>query len=313
MSTKVKQLNLPHMDAEESIFFARQLQSVKAKSYDVKYAELKARRLIPVSGDAGEGAETIKYEQFDHVGMAKIIASYADDLPRADIKGKEFVSVIRGVGAAYGYSLQEVRAAKFANKPLQQRRADAARRAVEQKLNSVGFSGDSAHGLYGLLNHPNISTVTIPADGTGASALWSTKSADLILRDMNLVANFPTENTKGVEIPDTLLLPLEQYNLIATKRIGVDSNMTVLKYFLETSPYIKAVEWVEELNGSGTAGADVIQAYKRDPEKLTFEIPMDFVAHDPQPKGLEFEIPCEARTGGVIVYYPLSICKGEGI
>lgn len=313
MSTEIKNLNLPHMDAEESIFFARELQAVKAKSYDVKYPELKARRLIPVSEEAGEGAETIKYEQFDQVGMAKIISSYADDLPRADVKGKEFVSVVRGLGSSYGYSLQEIRAAKMAGKPLQQRRADAARRAVEQTLNTIGFKGDANHGLYGLLNHPNISTQVIPADGTGASALWVNKSVDLILRDMNLIANFPVANTKGVEIPDTLLLPLEQYNLIATKRIGVDSNMTVLKYFLETSPYIKAVEWLEELNGFGTGGADVILAYKRDPEKLTFEIPMDFVAHDPQAKGLEYQIPCEARTGGVIVYYPLSICKGEGI
>ena len=313
MGNKLRILNLPHLDADESIFFSRELQAVKAKSYDIKYAELKARRLIPVSEEAGEGAETIRYEQYDQVGFAKIISSYADDLPRADVKGKEFIIPVRSLGDSYGYNRQEIRAAKMAGKPLEQRRANAARRAIEQLINTVGFKGDANHGLNGMLNHPNISTVVIPADGTGASALWVNKSADLILRDMNLVTNFITENTKGVEIPDTLLLPLVQYNIAATKRIGVDSNMTVLKYFLETSPYIKAVEWVEELKGFGAGSTDVILAYKRDPDKLTLEIPMDFIAHDPEARNLEYVVPCEARCAGTIVYYPLSICKGEGI
>lgn len=302
-----------HLDADESIFFARELEAVKSKSYDKKYPELKARRLIPVSMEAGEGAETIKYEQYDMVGMAKIIASYADDLPRADVKGKEFVSVVRTLGDSYGFSRQEIRAAKMAGKNLEQRRANAAKRAMLQLENSIAFFGDSNHNLGGLINAANISTVVIPADGTGASALWVNKSADQILRDMNLVANFIIENTKGVELPDTMLLPIEQYNLAATKRIGVDSNMTVLKYFLETSPYIKAVEWVNELDGAGTLGVDVIMAYRRDPDALTLEVPMDFTQLEPESRNLEQVINCEARCGGVIVYYPLSICKGEGI
>lgn len=302
-----------NMDADESIFFARELESVKSKSYDVKYAELKARRLIPVSMDAGPGAETIKYEQYDQVGMAKVIASYADDLPRADIKGKEFVSMVRGLASSFGYSLQEVRAARMAGKPLEQRRANSARRAIEQKLNTIAFFGDTNHNLGGFINAANISTVTIPADGTGASALWTAKTADLILRDMNLVANFIVENTKGVEVPDTMLLPIQQYNIAASKRIGVDSNMTVLRYFLETNPYIKGIEWVNELKGAGSGATDVIMAYKRDADHLSLEIPQDFEQFEVQPKNLEYLVPCHARIGGVIVYYPLSVCKGEGI
>lgn len=302
-----------HMDADESIFFSKQLSQVKSKTYDIQYAELKARKLIPVSKEINPGAEVILYEQFDSVGMAKVISSYADDLPRADIKGKEYTAKVKSLGAAYGYNLQEIRAAKFAGKPLQQRKADAAKRAILQKENSIAFFGDSANGLGGFINAANISTVTIPADGTGASSLWVNKTADLILRDMNLVANFPVENTKGVEVPDTLLLPIEQYNIAATKRIGVDSNMTVLKYFLETSPYIKQVEWVNELKDAGTSNAEVIMAYKRDPMKLTLEVPQDFEQLDVEQRNLEFVVPCHSRTAGVIVYYPLSICKGEGI
>lgn len=302
-----------HMDADESIFFSKELSQVKAGTYDVKYAALKARQLFPVSKEINPGAEVILYQQYDSVGIAKVISSYADDLPRADIKGKEFTAKVKSLGASYGYSLQEIRAARFAGKPLERRKAEAAKRAIMQKENSIAMLGDSASGLSGFINAANINTVTIPADGTGSSALWTAKDADKILRDMHLVANYSVEVTNGVEAPDTLLLPIEQYNIAATKRIGVDSNMTVLKYFLETSPYIKQVEWVNELKNAGTAGAEVIMAYRRDPMALTLEIPQDFEQLDVEQRNLEFVVPCHSRTAGILVYYPLSITKGEGI
>lgn len=308
MSNK-KYINL---DANESIFFARELEAVKAKSYDVQYAELKARKLIPVSFEAGPGAETIKYEQYDQVGMAKIIANYAHDLPRADVKGKEFISVVRSLGASFGYNVQEVRAAKMAGKPLEQRRANAAKRAIMQLENTIAFSGDASHNLGGLLNAANITEVTIPNDGTGASKAWSTKTPDQILRDMNLVANTPSELTKMVEAPDTMLLPVAQFNFISSTRLSTASDTTILKYFLANNPYIKAVEPLNELD-SFYAGDDGIFVYKRDPEKLTMEVPQDFEQFPEQEQGLEFVVPCHARCGGVIVYYPLSIAVGKGI
>lgn len=306
---KKKYVNL---DADESIFFERELQSVKAKAYDVLYAELKARKLIPVSFEAGPGAETIKYNQYDQLGMAKIIANYAHDLPRADVKGKEFISVVRSLGASFGYNVQEIRAAKMADKPLEQRRANAAKRSILQLENSIAFAGDASHNLGGLLNAANITEVTIPNDGTGSSKLWSMKTPDQILRDMNLVANTPSQITKMVEAPDTMLLPVEQFNYIASTARSANSDKTILKYFLENNPYIKAVEPINELDGF-YGGDDGIFVYKRDPEKLTMEVPQDFEQFPEQEQGLEFVVPCHARFGGVIVYYPLSIAFGKGI
>lgn len=303
-----------HMDADESIFFSRQLEHVKSKSYDVKYADLKARKLIPVSSDAGPGAETIKYEQYDQVGVAKILASYADDLPRADVKGKEFVGVIRGLASSYGYSLQEIRAAKFAGKPLEQRKANAAKRAILQKENSIAFFGDSNHNLRGLINHPNISSTTVAADGTGATTTFSTKTPAQIVRDLHKVVNFVVENTKGVEIPNTLLLPLTQYNYIASTPWSTSNDgKTILQHFLETSQYVKNVDWINELKGAGAGGTDRMLTYRRDPDALTLEIPQDFEQLDVEQRNLEFIVPCHSRIGGVLVYYPLSIAYVDGI
>ena len=77
-----------------SVFFARELESIESRLYDFKKRELKYRELIPVSNRDSAGAETITYRMFDKVGMAQIIANWSDDLPRADVFGKEFTPLI---------------------------------------------------------------------------------------------------------------------------------------------------------------------------------------------------------------------------
>lgn len=302
-----------NLDASETAFFARELEAVKARTYDIKFAPMKALSLLPISSDAGEGAEAITYRSFEETGIARIISSYADDLPRADVRGKEFISPVRSIGCSYGYSHQEIRAAAFANRPLSTMQASAARRANDQKVNRLAWFGDSNYGLQGLLNNPNIPTVSVPADGTGASTLWVNKTPDQILRDLNQVANSIIGLTEGVETPNTVLMPIEQYTLIASTPRSSTSDTTILEYFLLNNPFITTVDWVPELDGAGTAGADIMIAYDRSPDKLELQLPMPFRQYPPQERNLNFEIPCESRFGGLLVYYPLSIAIGEGI
>jgi hypothetical protein len=309
MSIEKKQ----RLDAGETIFFARELEFIKSKSYDVKYADLKARSLLPISYEAGPGAESITYSQYDHLGVAKLISNYANDLPRADIKGKQFTAPVRSLGASYGYNIQEIRAAKLVGKPLEQRRANAAKRAIMQLENSLAFQGDVSHGLSGFLTNPNITVVSVPADGTGSSSLWTAKTPDQILRDMNLIANTPFVTTKGVEMPDTALIPLAQYSYISSTARSANSDTTILEYFLKNNPFIKQVDWLNEMKGAGVSSSDSMLVYRRDPDALTLEVPQDFEQFPVQERGLEYEINCHSRFGGVLIYYPLSIARGDGI
>ena len=144
------------LNDEGSIFFERELEHIKAKTFDVQYADLLYRSLFPVASDANPGATHITYAVYDKRGMAKIINNYAGDLPRADVDGREVTVPVRTVAASFGYSRKEILSAQMAGKPLSQMRADAARRAIEEKLNKICFIGDAASGLYGLLTHPNI-------------------------------------------------------------------------------------------------------------------------------------------------------------
>jgi hypothetical protein len=311
MSRQLQKLQ-EHFDSNESMFLQRQLDYIKSQTYDIKYAELKARKLIPVSSEADPGAEKIFYRQYDQSGLAKIVANYGDDLPRADVSDKEFSANVKTLGDSYGYNVIEMRNAAYGNVPLEQRRSNAARRAIAQLENSIAFFGDTASGLLGFFNAPNITSVSIPNDGTGASKAWSTKTPDQILRDMNLIANTVVSTSLGIEIPDTMLLPLVNYNYVASTARSANSDTTILNYFLQNNPYIKEVEWVNELATAGSGSVTRSMAYRRSPEVLTMEVPSDFEQLELQILNLEYKVPCIERFAGVLVYYPLAIAFGDG-
>ena len=192
-------LNNGYLDADGAFFFQRQLEHIKSKSYDVRYADLKARELFPVSNEGGAGITSITYRTYDQVGAAKIINAYADDLPRADVKGKETSIPVRSVGISYGYDLDEIQSSQMVGASLDQRRANAARRAVEQVVNDVAFYGDTTSGLPGLFSNPNIPTGAVVASGTGSTTQWANKTPDQILFDVNDLFTDIFDTTKMVE------------------------------------------------------------------------------------------------------------------
>ena len=311
MSNKVMKL-----DADESVFFERQLEYVKAKTYDKKFTELKQRSVIPTSFEAGPGAETIKYEQWDQFGLAKIVANYATDFPRTDVKAKEFRAPVKSLGDSYGYNLQEIRNAAQAGKPLSQRKANSAKRAMMQLENKIAMFGDADSGLPGWLTNPNIPDVVLPADGVGGLTTFASKvtTPGLIVRDLNSIINAVPDQSRGVEIADTLLLPVSQWTLISSTPRSDQSDYTILKYVMENNPFLRSTDWLNELAAAnGELANDTAMCYRRDPDVFQLEVPVDFEQFPAQEQGLDYEIPCHQRCAGVIIYYPLAMAKSDDI
>lgn len=300
-----------NLDSAETMFFQRELEQVKAKSYDVLKAPLKAFELIPVDSTTAPGAKTVTYEQYDSTGIAKIISNYADDLPTADVKGKEFTSMIKSIGNSYVYSKDDIRAAQFAGKPLNQRKANAAVEAHRQLMNKLAFFGDSEYGIQGLLTNSNIPSAPVVA-GAATTLTWATKTPDEILKDLNSAVSDMLDLTKGVEVPNTIVMPIAQYNHIATTARSANSDTTILEFFKGNNPGIE-VMWATELKGAFAGSADGFIVYNRNTDKLFMEIPMMVEVSPAQEKGLSYVVPVESKFGGVIVPYPLSISFRRGI
>ena len=52
-------------------------------------------------------------------------------------------------------------------------------------------------------------------------------------------------------MPNTVLLPVAQYTLIASTPRSTASDTTILEYFIQNNPFITTVDWVPELAGAG--------------------------------------------------------------
>jgi len=307
-----------------SVFFARELDAVKAKSYDVQYPQLSAVNLFPVNGDEDPGAETITYYTYDLEGAAKIIDNYSTDLPRADVNGVPHSAFVKSIGASYGYSAQEMRASRMAHKSLDSRKAEAAHFQIENTINQIAWKGDANYNLLGVLSTgQNIPVFTITAGATSGKTKWLEKTADEVLDDVTAMYAQVARTTKQVERPDTLCLPSDVYTTLSMKRLG-DTGETVLSYIEKHAPYLKKIESVAELNSDSTEtnpyanavaanGSGVAFLYTNSRDKLELNNPMAFLQYPVQVKNLETIVPCEARTAGVIVYYPMSALIAVGV
>ena len=300
---------------DASIFFARELDYIKSKSYDKVYPEFTALNHFPITHEVPEGAETVTYYSYEKTGFAEIISNYATDLPRADVKGEPTTAMIKSIGDSYGYSVQDMRASRMAGKSLDTRRAEAARYSADRKVNQIAFAGDKVHKLMGMLSSDNDIPLYTLATVDGKTS-WKDKTANQILDDINSMFAYQAKLTQDVERADTLALPPDVYIDISTRQIP-NTGYTVKKFLLENAPYLKEIISAPELSGQNgdmnPYGSNVALLYTNSEEKFSLEIPMAFYQYPLQNRNLEVIIPCEERVAGIIMYYPLSALIAVGV
>lgn len=311
------------LDSNESIFFARDLEVIKAQTYDQPFPELKALNGgLPISTEGGPNADTITFRSFTEVGIAKFVANYADDNPRVDIAGVEETVKVRSIADAYGYSVIDIRFAAKQGISLSNRKAIAARRAIEMLINKTAWIGRKAdpayQGLTGLFYHPNVTSYKVAAES--GDYKWVDKTAAAIITDINTLCNTAIELTNGYETPNTFRCPIKQFTQISTTKIDEDSDLTILDWVKKVNPHIVKWDWLTEckdlpiIPSTGAAGpVDIAVAYNNNLDKISLEVCSPFEQFPPQERNLEYVINCLSRFAGVIAYYPLSVTIAESI
>lgn len=290
---------------DQGIFAARQLDYVKARTYDRKLPPMNGLALVPQSSDAPEWAETITYKSYDQVGMAKIIANYADDLPRVDVSGKETTVPVRTIGDSYGYNINELLASTALGANLPERKATAARRAVEVKMNQIAMVGDAKYGLYGITNHPNIGTTA------GITGGWAGAATGVqIVADVDILYAAVTTQSKDVHTPTRMAIPSTALAAMKRKYIADTGGKSAFTMVRENYPDMQIVGLAELQNVGGSSLA-IIGEFSE--ENASLETVMAFNQLPAQARNLELVVPCMARTGGVSVHYPLAFTKAVGI
>jgi hypothetical protein len=135
---------------------------------------------------------------------------------------------------------------KVTGRSLETILTDGVRLAYDKHMDKNVFVGLSEYGTTGILNDPDV-PVTDVAAGAGSSTLWTSKTPDEILLDINTAVTDVWANAGNdlSAIPNHVLLPFAQYNYIATTKVSTLAEKTILTFILENN--------ISRINGSELA------------------------------------------------------------
>lgn len=310
------------MDAQQQAlgFLISQTTHIEPQVVAMKYPEIQYPQLIPVDTSANEWAKSVTFFSSDKVGEAQFINHLAKDIPLADVTREKFEQGIEMAGIGYRYTLEELgNALMIPGTNLSADRAGAARRAYEEFVDGVALRGNAAKGWTGLINDGDITAILVDADGTGSAMGWDSKTSDQVLRDVNAVLTGVYTASLGIEMADTLLLPLASMASLATRRIE-NTTMTIMQFLQLNNAYTMqsgqalTIRAVRGLETAGAGGTGRMVAYRRSPDVLKMHIPMTHRFLPVWQTGpLTFDVPGIFRLGGLEIRRPGAVRYVDGI
>lgn len=318
-------------DAGEVALVERALNYVETEAYNTVFPPLEGLVHVPVDTSVPVGAKTTSYKQYTRVGVAKLVSERGGDAPTAKLFVKEFFHQFYRLGASYEYTLDDLLGAQFAAQQggpalnIDLEEAVAAKEAIARGLDVVAGIGSTTSstipglsdgigpdvGLVGLLNLANATTYT-PAAGASGSAAWATKTPDEKIADLTGMYTAMVQATYKAFKPDTILLPITQYEGADGQRMGDGSDETVISFFKKIKKGITIDSW-QYCQGAGTAGADRAVAFVKNKRYVRHVISELFRQMPPETENTVFSTLCLAKTAGVISPYPISVLYCDGL
>lgn len=299
-----------HADAAENLYVEKELEHLIPEMFEVEFEATSARGLLPVN-NVPAGADEVVWHQLKKTGLARFVANYADDIPMSDAFIEEFKAKMKSIAAAFDITIQDVNAGMMTGKSIEPIRSQAAMEAYLQLEDEVLWLGYAHFGFKGLANLANAVTYTVPADGTGSSTLWTTKTKLLIARDIFGLEHAVYEATKQRETPKRLVLPLSR-KPIFNEPLQSGSDTTLAKYVLDNASFLKEMVFSTRVETAGAGSTKRMIAYDPNKSKLQALI-SDPSPLPPQAKNLTTRVPIHGRCGGVIAPKPMSVGYGDNI
>lgn len=302
-------------DAQALAFVTGQAYRVNQSVYEARYPDWDIARLVFVDTTGPAWSPGVLTYTSDLTGAAKWQSGYAKDIPLADVNQAQALSGFHLAAIGYQYNIEEINSAIQVGGTLTDRRARAARLAYTKFLWDLGITGSAEKGKTGLINQTGVTPVAATADGTGSARHWVandgtvTKTATQIMRDINQGLTGTNTATNTLEYADTILMPVELYNLIASTPFNSLGSDTILSWLLRTNVYtlatgrpltIRAVPFLRTASTVTVVGGGRLVFYKNDQEYVKFNLPMPHQFLPVYQDGpLNYQVPGIFRAGGI--------------
>ncbi|MGH8709729.1 MAG: DUF2184 domain-containing protein [Burkholderiales bacterium] len=242
----------------------------------------------------------------------------ATALPGVTLDGERIVLPIRPLGMELSYTSIELERSQLLSTSIDQAQFDALNIFYQMTTDEMVYIGDAPLAVTGLLNDATVGAALVAADGTGASTLWTSKTTDQIIRDVNAILTAAWTNSGFTSVPNRLLISPAEYAYISnTPRATVSD--TTIKRFIEMNNLsteqnggelmIEPVKW---LTGRGAGGTNRMVAYTMDADKVRF--PMIPIRREtPYNLGIHYNSPYIWAYGQMEVIYPECMLYRDGI
>jgi len=300
-------------DQQALSFVTAQAYKINQAVYETRYPDFDFSKLIYVDSSGPEWAPGVLTYTSDITGAARWQSGYAKDVPLADVNQDYALKSFHMAAIGYQWNLEEVNTTLgFPGANLPDRRARAARLAYMKFMYDLTVKGNADKGLTGLINYSGVTASDAPNDGTGGARVWfdangvGQKTPALILRDINLALQGVYTGTNRIELADTLLLPVEAYNYIASTPYSATTMETILTFVQRTNIYTiqtgrqLTIRAMPELGTQASGSLGRLVAYKNDQEYVKLHLPMPHRFLPVYQDGpMNFAVPGIFRTGGV--------------
>lgn len=307
------------MNAHHIAFLESTGAYVQTQAFRIEYGDYQYKRLVRVDTSAYEFAKTILHYSMDNYGQAQFLAVDPDDFPFVDMTRNQHEVTVHTAGIGYRYSYEEIGLALQLGQNPSAEGAMTARANYEEMIDRVFLNGSPQMGWDSFLNHSQIPRANAPRR-TAASTQWVDKGGDEIVADINDAITGTWLDTLQVRAADTIVLPPNHYNLIATKRLSPDVNVTILEYLMRANTYTAQsggmplnIQYCRGLETAGENGTARMIAYQNNMDVLRFHLPMPLRWLPMQMRNAHYCYPGIFRMGGLEIRLPIACRYMDGI
>ncbi len=260
-------------------FLTPQLHRIEAEVYMTKRPSFDIGRFFSVdsAGDMWD-VGTLVYSM-DNYGRAQFLAGGAFDMPFASTNMTQNTRNFHLAGIGYEWNTQEMQRAAKLGRSLSSDKAMAADLAAQRFIYGIAMTGKNPEGVAekgwtGFVNDANVTSAQVAADGTGSSRLWSAKTPDLILRDINAAITAVETGSNETHIANKLVLPTSLYNYVASTRV-TDTGTSILAYLQANNTAGESLTILKSraLETAGTGSSTRMVAYDDSSQVLKFHLP----------------------------------------
>jgi hypothetical protein len=199
---------------------------------------------------------------------------------------------------------------------------DGIRLAYDKHMEANAYVGLSDYGTTGLLNNPNITAAYVSNNAAGTSRKWEDKTADEILADVNgaVLAVWAAAQYDLSAMPNHVLIPHAQYNILATTKVSQMADKTILEFLLDNniakrngkSLVIAACPWCA---GAGASSTDRMVVYCHNEKYLALEelVSLHRAMTQPNVEALAYDSVYMANISELELFYTQTIRYADGI